>query len=268
MTAIRIFIAGLTVMLILAFMKKIRRLSKREILAVAFTSILGVVLHHGLLAFGLANTTAVKGGIILGFSPLVTAILALLFKFTKMSALRFFGFILGTTGVIISVLNGDESVASIQLGDILVFLSIVSQAFSFLLISKISKTIESVVLTGYMLFFGSLILIVLSLITEPQEYMLLLQAPNWVFLVLFASAILATAVGHVIYNYAISHIGAAETAIFGNFNTLFGLLGTAFILGEVITNQQIFGCVFIIFGVLIGTGTLQELMRKRNIKLF
>ncbi|WP_342558096.1 DMT family transporter [Metasolibacillus sp. FSL K6-0083] len=264
MTAVRIFIAGITVVGILALLKKLQKPTRTEVYSIMAASILGVVLHHSLLAFGLANTMATKGSIILGFSPLLTAILAIIFGFTQMSWQRFLGFVVGTFGVIMAVLRGGEGMTGIAIGDILVFLSILAQAFSFLIISKASKTLNPVVLTGYMMLSGSIVLLLLALMIEPAQFIYFTTVAPSAIALLLASAIFATALGHVIYNYAIAKIGAAETAIFGNFNTLFSLLGTAILLKEPIGMNQIFGCLLIIVGVLTGTGAVEAFVRSRK----
>ncbi|MGM9949150.1 MAG: DMT family transporter [Lysinibacillus sp.] len=264
MTALRIFLAALTVLLIVIRLKKVRRLSRQEWKWVMLGSILGVVIHHMLLATGMAHTSAVKTSIIIGFSPLVTAVFAVIFRFSRFQLLQFTGFALGAFGVVLAVINDGNVGHSLELGDTLIFLAIVSQALSFLVIRKVSAEVDSFLLTGYMLLFGSVILLISSLVFERERWPELVGAPPEYYLVLFGSAILATAVGQTAYNYAISRIGAAETAIFGNFNTIFALLGTAVFLHETIRGTQIIGCLLIIIGVLLGTGALQELINKRR----
>ncbi|HYK74154.1 MAG TPA: DMT family transporter, partial [Pseudoneobacillus sp.] len=84
----------------------------------------------------------------------------------------------------------------------------------------------------------------------------------------FISAIVATALGHMIYNYSISKIGAAEASIFLNLNTFFSMVASAVMLGEKITQHHLLGLLFIVSGVLLGSGTLEELMMKRQKALF
>ncbi len=264
MTGIRIFLAGISVLIILAFFKRLRMPSLSEWKWIGLASLLGVVLHHLLLSIGLAKTSAINGGVILGFSPLITAILALLFGFNRFNPLSFFGFLLGTFGVTLAVMNGSDMNTSFSTGDFMVFVSIVSQAMSFLVIRKVSAKFDSMLLTGYMLLVGSFALLAMGLIFEPTKFLEFMHAPFNMYALLFGSAILATAIGHMIYNFAISQIGAAETAIFGNFNTIFGILGTTLILKEQITSIQILGCIAIIIGVLFGTGAIEELLLKRR----
>ena len=78
------------------------------------------------------------------------------------------------------------------------------------------------------------------------------------------SAIVATAFGHMVYNYAIKNVGPAETTIFANLNTIFALLGAALFLGEAILPNHYLGLVLIMVGVFFGTGTFEYLVRKRR----
>lgn len=263
MTGVRIFIAGLCAMIILAAMRKLVLPEIKQWKWIIFASILGVVAHHLLLSMGLEKTSAINGGIILGFSPLLTAILALLFGFNKFNFVTFLGFILGAFGVTISVANGGEIETSLSIGDLYIFLSISAQAFSFLIIKKVSSSIEGIVLTGYMLLIGSLILIIISLLVAREGFKDFINAPLEAYALLVASAVFATAIGHMIYNFAIQKIGPAETAIFGNFNTIFSLIGSAVLLSEPISIIQVVGCLCIIIGVLFGTGAIESLIHKR-----
>ncbi|KGR81881.1 DMT family transporter [Lysinibacillus odysseyi] len=264
MTAFRIFLAALTVIFIIIRFKKFRWLNWQEWKWVILASLLGVVIHHMMLATGMAHTSAVKTSIIVGFSPLVTAIFAVLFRFSRFSFPQFMGFVIGAFGVVMAVLNDGAVGKQLEWGDIVVFLSIVSQALSFLVIRKISSDVDSFLLTGYMLFTGSILLLLSSLVLNPKSWGELIGAPVEYYLLLIGSAVLATAIGQTGYNYAISQIGAAETAIFGNFNTIFALIGTSAFLREVIRASQLVGCLFIIIGVLLGTGALQEILLKRR----
>lgn len=264
MTGVRIFIAGISVLSLLALFKRLKLPKGNEWKWIIIASLLGVVIHHLFLSMGLEKTTAINGGVILGFSPLITAILALLFGFNRYNLLTFIGFILGTFGVTLAVMNGGRVNTSFSTGDLLIFISITAQAFSFLIIRKISQNFDSVLLTGYMLVTGSIVLLALGLILEPSQFLTFKGAPFEMYAILFGSALLATAIGHIVYNFAISKIGAAETAIFGNFNTIFGILGSALLLKEQITPIQILGCIAIIIGVLFGTGAVEEIRSKRR----
>lgn len=266
MTAIRISIAASIVIIILYSMKKLRRVSQYEFKWLFIGSILGVFIHHILLAVGIENTTASNSSIIVGFSPLLTMVFALLFGFSKFNLVQFLGFLLGLWGIIVAVTKGFNVSTSFAIGDVIVFLSIASQCLSFLIIRKLSIKMDSMLITGYLLAIGAVLLLITSLLFRFDSWKTLHEVSLSNYTIIVLSAVLATAIGQTLYNYAISKIGPAETAIFTNFNTIFALIASSIILKETILFVQIIGCILIIIGVLFGTGSIQEIILKRRLK--
>lgn len=262
LTATRIFIAGICLWLILYFFKKVRLPARDEWKWIALASVLGVILHHLLLSSGLMYTTSVKSSLISGFSPILTVILAILFGLNEWKLSRFFGFLLGGIGIFVAVSAGKSVEMKMNVGDVLILCSFISQAFSFIVIRKVSKSMDSVLLTCYMLLVGSLPLLLIATINNPSAWREMVEVPYPYMLLLIATAVLAISIGHAVYNYAISKIGAAETAIIGNFNVIFALLFAAIFLREPILMNHLVGLVFIIIGVLFGTGAMEELVKK------
>jgi drug/metabolite transporter (DMT)-like permease len=263
-TSLRVFTAGISVFIILGFMKKIRLPSRQELLYIAGGGLLNVTGHHLFLGIGLKETTAVNGGLILGMGPLLTALMAILFLGKKLTFVRTLGFIFGGIGVSITMLAGNTGLSGMSIGDLYIFLSILSQAISFIIISKAARTLDPRLLTGYMLVFGSIVLFFIGLWKEPTGLSELGNGTVGLWALFLASAIFATAVGHMLYNYSIGKAGPAEASIFLNLNTFFSLLFAAIFLSEQITGAHFLGLIFIVTGVLFGSGALEELMLKNR----
>ncbi|MCM3162503.1 DMT family transporter [Metabacillus litoralis] len=266
MTAFRIFTAAVGVFIILFSLKLVRKPTKKEWQYIIICSLFNVVGHHYFLSIGLKETSASNGGLILGTGPILTTILAFLFLRNKITILRFCGIILGFIGISFIVFQNGESLEGISLGDVHVFLSIFVQAVSFIMIKKVSSTLDPRLMTGYMLFIGSLLLFIISLIVEPAGLESMTNGSISIWIVFFASAFLATSVGHMIYNYAVGKVGPAESAVFINLNPFFALVGATIFLGEVITLQQMIGFIFIIFGVVLGSGGFEGIIRNQKRK--
>lgn len=263
-TALRVFTAGISVFIILGLLKKVRMPSKVEWIYIVGGALLNVTGHHLFLGLGLTETSAVNGGLILGLGPLLTALMAILFLGRKLTFVRTLGFIFGGVGVTLTVLAGSKGITTISVGDFYVFLSILSQAISFIIISKAARTLDPRLLTGYMLILGSIGLFVIGLWKEPAGLFQIGSGTAGLWSVFFASAIIATAMGHMLYNYAIGKTGPAEASIFLNLNTFFSLLAAAVFLGEQITPSHLLGLLFIVTGVIFGSGALEELMLKNR----
>ncbi|WP_431028200.1 DMT family transporter [Lysinibacillus sp. LZ02] len=262
MQSVRILLAGMTIfVLLLLFRQKLyERVMPWKFIFIA--TFFGVVCHHSLLAIGVAQTTATKTTLICGLSPLLTALLAILFRASTFTTFKTVGFLLGFTGIGIAVIEDPTNLTSLSWGDFYVFLSILLQAFSFFAIRKGAQSISPILMTAYMLVIGGVTLIGMGIVYDAGAYQAFLQIDVTVWAIFIASAVLATAVGHSLYNMAIKHIGAAESAIFTNFNTLFALIGAYIFLGEKMHLQQYVGCVFIIMAVIIGTGGLDAKLKE------
>ena len=260
-TAIRVFTAAISVFIFLYFLKILRLPTKKEVYYILIACLFNVVCHHYFLSIGLSKTSASNGGLILGLGPILTTVVAFFFLKARVSYLQLTGIVLGLLGVFFIVAAGKGGFSGISIGDIYVFLAIFTQALSFVLIKKVSNTLDPRLMTGYMMLAGSIILFIISLIQEPKG---LSQIPNgtWdVWLVFLGSAVIATAIGHMIYNYSIGKVGVSEAAVFINLNPFFALVGAVLFLGEVITVSQVIGFVFILFGVLLGSGAIEEYLR-------
>ncbi|MFE8697480.1 DMT family transporter [Cytobacillus sp. FJAT-53684] len=262
MTALRIFVSGISVFIILFLMKKVRMLTKREFLYVFFGGLLNVVAHQYFLSTGLTQTSATNGGLILGMGPLLTAILAVVFLGSVVTGIRVIGIVLGIAGVSFIVFQGNGGIDGVSMGDVYIFVSILAQAASFILIKKGSETLDPRLMTGYMLVMGAVILFIISLFIEPEGLASMHNESMNLWAVFFASAIIATAIGHMLYNSAIGKVGAAEASMFLNLNPFFALVGAAIFLGEKITMAQIIGFIFILLGVILGSGAFEETVRK------
>lgn len=263
-TALRIFTASVIVILILFYLGLIRLPKKKELFYVFGGALLSVVFHHYFLAEGLTRTSGSNAGLILGMGPILTVILTMVFFRQKPTLIRLLGFLCGALGVSFTVMAGGGGVHSINLGDVDILLSILSQALSFILINQAAKTMDPRLLTGYMMLFGSFILFAISFWKEPDGLSSLAAAPPSMWGAFFFSAIFATALGHMSYNYAIGQVGAAESSIFLNLNTLFALVGAVIFLKEAILPSHFIGLILIVIGVLLGSGATEMWILQRK----
>src|SRR5699024_2111288 len=133
-------------------------------------------------------------------------------------------------------------------------------------ISKLNPTFDPRLLTGYMLLIGSGFIFITALFLGQSPGQLTALFSWKMGSVFLFSAIGATALGHMVYNYAVRNVGPAEISIFANLSTVFALIGSAYFLKEAILINHYIGLCFIIVGVFFGTGTYEYVVRKRNKK--
>lgn len=263
MTSLRIFLAALMVFGVLFSFGMVRKLTAKEWRYVAVGSLLNVVIHHYFISVGLSLTSGTNAGLILGTSPILTAIFSLALLRMRPSKLQWIGLMLGFIGVSATVLSGNSETSRVSIGDVYILLAILGQVLSFLVISKASETLDPRLQTGYMFLVGSAGLFIISLIQEPGEWRMFAEMNAAFWLLVIASGVIATALGHMLYNYSLGQVGPPKAAVFINLNTLFALLGSAVFLGETIIAVHLAGFVVIMFGVLFGSGAAEELWRMK-----
>ncbi|TFE01815.1 DMT family transporter [Jeotgalibacillus sp. R-1-5s-1] len=266
MTSLRIFTAGLAVMAVLAIQKKLAIPSTKQLGIIVLIGLFNIVGHHYFLSVGLKGTTAVNTGLILGLIPILTAIAALIFLKAALTPLKIIGILVGFSGVALVMMAGSTGEFQIAAGDWFILLAAVTQAISFVLIKKMTVDLNVIVLTGWMMITGSIILGIISLLTEPSGYASVLTGEGFHYAVFFASAFIATGIGHMIYNNAIRLIGPSEAAVFTNLNLLFSITGAAILLNEPVFVGQIVGFLLIVAGVLSGSGAVDHWIRSRQLK--
>ena len=266
MTALRILVAAIAVFPFLMKIGIFRKLTKKEWGFVLIGSILNVVVHHALMALGVSLTTGANASLIIGVGPILTAVLGALLLKNMPTIIQWTGFLIGMMGISFTVLFTMDDVNGLSIGDLIVFLSVFSQGFSFIIITKAAKTIDPRLFTAYMFLVGSVCLAVVGMVVEPRAFIEMPFSNGKFWLVLVISGAVATAFGHVVYNNTIPKVGAAKASIFINFNTLFALIGSALLLGEPITRFHWIGLLFIVIGVLFGSGSFEYFYNEWKIK--
>jgi drug/metabolite transporter (DMT)-like permease len=261
---VRVMMAGLAVILFLFVKKSFHKVSRKSLLGIFSAAVFGVLGHHLFLAIGLTATTATNAGLILGLVPLSTSIMAMIFLNERLTILKSIGIIIALFGVYLIVMNEKGTLSGLSMGDLYILGAVLTQAASFILIKKLSVSIDSREMTGLMLFIGSILLILASFFFPEKKTILTFDQPAFVWWTLIGSAILATGLGHMLYNYSIHKLGAGSTSIFINLTPFFSIVGSSMFLGEQILSKHFVGFCFIVLGVLLGTGTFKALLKRRN----
>ncbi|GAE34646.1 DMT family transporter [Halalkalibacter akibai] len=178
----------------------------------------------------------------------------------RLTKWRILGIGLAFIGVVL--IQGGGGQWSLDRGEFYIFLCMLAQAISFIYIKKATASLDSKQMTSMMLLIGSVGLLLISLIMEPTGTKELVGAPLFIYVLFLISSIVATALGHFLFNAAIQRIGAGQTAVFNNFVPFFGLCFSAIFLKEQLHWYQMFGFVFIVIGVLFGTGYMERALHN------
>lgn len=192
-------------------------------------SVFQTMLQYIFFYIGLAHNSGVKASIINGSNTFFVILVAsLIFRQEKLDLRKIAGCVVGFAGVILVSMNGQRIEMNLSLmGDGSLFLSALSYAFSSCLMKKYSKKDNPVMLSGYQFIFGGIVMIVLGLFMGGRITHVSVRA----VLMLFYLACIS-AVAYSLWSILLKYNPVSKVAIFGFANPVFGVLLSAWWLGE------------------------------------
>jgi drug/metabolite transporter (DMT)-like permease len=212
---------------------------------------LGVLGNHLLTLFGLRYIGAAAAGVIIGTSPVITALLSsLLIRDVPFSAV-WAGCVLSFAGVaLVSVGGGDATAgANPWLGGILIVLGLVSWALYTIGGRRTMERFSPLTVNWTTL--GLSILLQIPLLWTDQKMMVAglasVPVPGWVALAYLI--VFATALGQQAWLYGVRGVGPSRAGVFINLIPVSALVFSVFILGEHIGLKEVAGIVLILAGV-------------------
>lgn len=217
---------------------------------IALLSLFQTILQYLFFYVGLAHTTGVKSSIIKGAGVFITIIIsALLFRLESLTLKKIIGCIIGMAGVFIINISGNTIDMNITLlGEGFIFFSILANTMSSALIKIFSKNHNPVMLSGYQFTLGGIILTVCGLIFGGK---LPVVTGSGILMLLYLA--LVSSVAYSLWSTLLKYNPVSKVSVFGFMNPVFGVILSAFLLGE---TEQAFSINALIALVLICTGII------------
>ncbi len=196
---------------------------------IAKLALFQTILQYTFFYIGLAHNSGVKASIINGSNTFfVILVSALIFRQERLNLKKVAGCILGFAGVIAVSMNGQRIDMDLSImGDGSLFLTALSYAFSSCLMKKYSKENDPVMLSGCQFILGGLVMIVIGAAMGGR----IPQVSAAAVLMLFYLACVS-AVAYSIWGILLKYNPVSKVAIFGFTNPIFGVLLSAWWLGE------------------------------------
>lgn len=215
----------LTICLYSIVSKKLMAPKKKNIKGVVIVSTLQTVAQYTCLYIGLLYTTSVKGSILKSTDVFFVALIAsLLFKMEKLTVKKIVACIIGFAGIIIMNLDG-LSLNINPLGDGLVVLGTLSYAFGVIASKLFSKDEDPVVLSGYQMTLGGLVMLLIGAAFHGK-----IDFSGMLPIMVGLSAIYA--VSYTIWMVLLKHNPASSITIYSFSTPVFGVIFSALILQE------------------------------------
>lgn len=221
---------------------------KSEIL-IALAGFCGVTLYFLAENIALKYTTASNAALLVSISPVVTILLTkLVGKDSEITKRSIIGCFLGFIGVAFVVFNGSFILSVNPLGDVLAILAAVAWSGYTLLLRRITKPKNIILLTRKIFFYGLLGMLPVICVTGLNKNTATLMLPsvwgNILFLGLGASALC-----YALWNFAVEQLGVVKSSSFIYSVPLITMSFAYFLLDEKITVFAIIGGVLILSGV-------------------
>lgn len=249
LTFLRMLLTAFTLAVVCYFMYGFVRPTKEEWKLLLLIGFFGVFIHQITLAYGLELSHVTNGSLIMGLNPLTTTLLGALLLKETLYPRHYVGVVLSFIGVCFIVFRGFASF-SFSAGDIILFISMASQALAFVYTRKLSSRMPVIPITAYMYLIGTVMLLIIPM-SQNMSSVITFSTLTW-FKIFMASVVL-TGLVFVGFNLCIQRLGAGRASIFLNVVTVTAMFGAVIYLGETLLLQHIFGFIFISAGILVAT---------------
>ncbi|NNU77455.1 DMT family transporter [Clostridium estertheticum] len=244
----RFIIAGL-VLLVMAKIcgKKIFNISKKNALDLSCLGVIQTTLQYIFFYIGVSNTTGVKGSIMNSTVTFFSVILAhYIYVNDKLNMQKILGCIIGFIGVMIvnfstDLLNFSFSFKGEGFLIIAAFISSVGAIYG----KKITKHMDVMVVTGYSLFVGGIMLLLLGMLSGGSVYHFTMNSS----LLLMYLALLSSA-AFSLWNLLLKYNKVGPVSIFNFLIPIFGAMLSAIFLNEnIFEYKNIVALVLVCIGI-------------------
>jgi drug/metabolite transporter (DMT)-like permease len=217
---------------------------------------LGVFVHQMLQAHGLALTTAIHAGWLIGLTPIWSALLAAFFLRERFGARKIAGLLLGFAGALFVVTRGDLSAAALALpstrGDFLILASTVNWAIYTIVGRRTLARLGSARATAFAMLAGWGMLSPVFVIRSGWTEYASLSAVGW-GAVLFLG-IGCSGLGYLFWYAALEKLETSRVAAFLYLEPLVTLAAAVALLHEAVQPAAVLGGLLVLAGVLLVQG--------------
>ena len=244
----RFTLAGVIVLIVSALSgNNIFKLSKKDTVDLLLLGITQTTLQYIFFYIGLANTTGVKGSIMNSMATFFSVILAhFIYADDKLNLNKIIGCILGFIGVIIINFNADLLSFSFNLfGDVFIVIAAFIFSVGSIYSKKLTKNLNVTAVTGYNLFIGGIILILIGIISGGRVSNFTISSS---FLLIYMAIISSAAFS--LWTLLLKYNKVGTVSIFNFLTPIFGAILSSIFLGEnILEFKNIFALSLVCLGI-------------------
>lgn len=248
------FVFAGSILLIMAFFtnrKKVFSLSGRDIGEISLLGFLQTAVQYSFFYIGLAHTTGVKGSILNATGTFFSVLLAhFIYKNDKLNIKKSLGCLIGFIGVmIVNFSKGSLDFHFTLLGEGFVIIAALLLSAASIYGKKISQKMDALILTGYQLAIGGLILLLVGYISGGILAGFTLQST-----LLLAYLILLSSISFALWTTLLKYNRVGMITVFNFTIPIFGAVLSAIFLGESILEwKNILALFLVCYGIWLVT---------------
>jgi drug/metabolite transporter (DMT)-like permease len=217
---------------------------------------------------GLQYTSASKASLIVATIPIVVLCLSVFFLDERSNWVMILGIGLSVIGVATLIIGDSQfswSLGGPMLGDMLMFGAVMAMAIYTVLMKNLVQTQSTLDLTGLQIFYGALLFAPAFVWEFPRVQWAAVSGRS--IIALAGLTLFATLGAFLCFNFALSKMPAAKTAIFLNCVPVVTAIGAWVILNERLTLMQMAGGILVLFSVYL-TNLSSDKLVKIEMKRF
>lgn len=248
MAGLRFGIASIVITLWMVFTKQSLRISRNQWWPVLIVSILFTI-QIPLYYFGLSNTAASRGVLIMNIQPFFVLILAHFFiQGDQINLKKLLGILLGFTGIIFVFLEKKGTISNFRTGDTLILLSSVIWSVSAVYTKKIITNFNTVQLALFPMIFSFPLILMASYFWDDVSIGYL---DTSIILSIGYQSLLTASIGFVVWMGLLNKYGAVELHSFIFIMPVSGVLLGRLILKELITYKITIAVILVTTGLIV-----------------
>lgn len=244
----RFTMAGLLVLIIAKiFGQKLFAFSKKNFLRLVVLGITQTTLQYIFFYIGLANTTGVKGSIMNSMGTFFSVFLAhYIYKNDKLNLQKIAGCIVGFIGVMIINFSADLLNFSFNFkGEGFIIISSLMFSIAAIYGKKLTQSMDVMVVTGYSLFIGGVLLTFLGTSFGGSVHNFTLPSS-----LLLGYMILLSSVAFTLWSLLLKYNKVGSVSIFSFLTPIFGVILSAVFLGEnILELKNAFALLLVCLGI-------------------
>lgn len=245
----RFSLSGIMVLLLSIVKEKTLKLpSKTDFSKILVLGFFLTTVQYIFFYIGLSNTTGVNGAILNGTTTFFSVIIAhFIFKDDHLNIKKTLGCLLGFIGIVIVNFSNDFSFAFNFFGDGFVIIAAFVSAAASIYSKSLSRSIDILILTGFQLLFGGILLVTLGYLTGGNLTGFTLKSTSLLIYMGFLSA-----AAFSLWTYLLKYNKVGEITFYHFLIPIIGAALSSLFLGESFLNiKNILALFFICIGIYV-----------------